>query len=276
MIRELLFSTLPGTTNKRTISVILALVVAFWLAGCLNFIVIDEPSPSDLGEITIHQTGGFAGFSRTTSIKEAEDSILYAYTDHTTKQHKESPVSSEDMEQFWQKLEENDVFTLPTNQDLLATVADGFFFEVTVQRGEKYNKFSVYAPGLMVETGEARYSAIMQEIDKFAELQSRTAQGFTIADMPITDVSVSVLESLPLQLHVVVKGYLSDSCTRHHETTQRSNNNTVYVNITTKRPNDAMCAMVITEVTIHVPLEGGFLPGRYKIIVNDVEKDIEV
>jgi hypothetical protein len=62
----------------------------------------------------------------------------------------------------------------------------------------------------------------------------------------------------------------------HHETTHRRADNTVYVNISTKRPNDAMCAQVITEVTIRVPLEGGFLPGRYKIIVNDVEKDIEI
>ena len=275
MIRKLLSSNLPKTINRQAIPVMLALTLTFWLSGCLNYLIIDK-TPDEIEEIIVHQTGGFAGFSRTTSIKKEGNSILFTYTDHNTKQFKESPVSSEDLEQIWQKLEENDVFTLPTNQDLLATVADGFSFEVTVLRGEKYNNFSVYAPGLMVENGEARYSAIVQEIDRFAELQSETAQEFTIADMPITDVSVSVLESFPMQLHLMVEGYLSDSCTMHHETTQRREDSTVYVHITTKRPNDAMCAQVITEVTIRVPLEGGFLPGRYKIIVNDVEKDIEI
>ena len=275
MARKLLSSTFPNTINRQVISVMLALTFTFYLTGCLDFLIIDKAN-DEIEEITVHQTGGFAGFFRTTNIKKEGNSILFTYTDHNTKQLKEGRVSSEDLEQIWQELEENDVFTLPTNTDLLATVADGFSFEVTVLRGEKYNSFSVYAPGLMVDNGEARYSAIVQEIDRFAQLQFKTAQEFTIADMPITDVSVSVLESFPMQLHLVVEGYLSDSCTIHRETTQRRTDNTVYVNITTKRPKDEMCAQVITEVTIRVPLEGGFLPGRYKIIVNDFEKDIEI
>ena len=275
MKRKPLSATFTNAINRQVISVMLALMFTFWLSGCLNCFIIDK-APDDVEEITVHQTGGFAGFSRTTNIKKEGSSILYSYEDHNTKQLKENRVSSEDLEQIWQELEENDVFTLPTNTDLLATVADGFSFEVTVLRGEKYNKFSVYAPGLMVESGEARYSAIVQEIDRFAELQSEVAQKFTIADMPITDFSHLVLESFPMQLHLVVKGYLSDACTVHHETTQRRADSTVNVHITTKRPDDAMCAQVITEVTIRVPLEGGFLSGRYKIIVNDVEKDIEI
>ena len=267
---------MAGKLLPSILSMALALTVVFWLTGCLDVLVPDETPEEDIGEITVHQTGGFAGFSRTTAIKEENGSILYAYTDHNTNQHKESQVALTDMEALWQKLEANDVFTLPTNQDLLATVMDAFSFEITVRRGGKYNQFSVYAPDLLVETGETRYSAIMQEMKLFAELQSETEQEFTIADMPVTDVSVEVLESFPIQLHVVVKGYLSDSCTMHHETAQRRDDTTVYVHITTKRPTDAICAQMITDVTIRVPLEGGFLPGRYKIIVNDVETDVEI
>ncbi len=97
-----------------------------------------------------------------------------------------------------------------------------------------------------------------------------------ISDLPITGVSFQILESFPLQVHVMVEGYLSDACTMVNETTQRRNGATVYINITTKRPADLMCAQVITETTVRVPLEGGFFPGSYKVIVNDFEKDLVI
>lgn len=279
MMKKLSCFTLLAKINGQTIYILLTLALASGLAGCLDCSIIGECPDEDegvVGEITYHQTGGIAGFSRTTSIKEENGSILLSYTDHSANQRKESPVSSEDLEQLWQALEENDVFALPTNQELLETVRDAFLFEVIVQRGERYNQFSVYAPDLLVGTGEPRYNAVMQELERFAESYLKNAQEFIIADMPITEVSVEILESFPLQIHLEVEGYLSDACTEHNETTQRREGNTVYVHITTKRPKDEACALMIKEISLHIPLEGGFLPGRYKIIVNDVQKDIEI
>jgi hypothetical protein len=256
----------------------LVLMTAIWLVGCLNPIVDDttDDQESEVGKIFMRQTGGIAGISRIISIGEADEKIVLTRIDPQADQREETVVLPEDLAQLWKMLEENDIFTISTNDKLLETVMDGFFFELTVERGGKYNQFSVYAPELLVDSGEARYSNIVHAIQQFADLHFKADDEFIIADMPITDISVQILESFPYQIHIVVKGYLSDACTELNEITQRRDDNAVYVHITTKRPRDAMCAQVITEVTERVPLEGGFLPGSYKVIVNGVEKEFEL
>jgi hypothetical protein len=256
----------------------LFLMTAIWLVGCLNLIVDETPDDreDDVGKILMHQTGGFAGVSRITSIGEKDGKVVLAYIDAQADKSEEIVVSKEDVAQLWITLEENDVYSLSSNQELLENVRDAFFIELTVERDGKYNQFSVYAPDLLTGTGEARYNNIVQAIQQFADSHFKADDEFIIADMPITDISVEILESFPYQIHIVVKGYLSDACTELNEITQRREDNTVYVHITTKRPKDAMCAQVITDVTERVPLEGGFLPGSYKVIVNGVEKEFEL
>ena len=314
MIRRLLPSVSQGSpqmNGKQLFSIIaqsLVLLAVVWLMGCAENSVIDEisddgeanmkdatgdtsivgsddePDGSDgktdvedlTGEIVMHQTGGFAGVSRTTKIGEEDGSIRLVYTDQTFNQHKESLVSPEDLDQLWGILEANDAFTLSTNQKMLETVRDAFSVEITVQQAEKHNRFSVYAPDLLMQTGETRYNAIVQAIQRFAEPRIQTAEEFIIADMPINDISVQILESFPLQVHIVVNGFLRDGGTVLNEITQRREGNIIRIHITTKRPKDAICIQVIKEVTERIRIEGGFLPGRYKVVVNDVEKEFEI
>ena len=285
MIKRFLHLLFPMVSSSKRFYIItqsLILVIAVWLTGCVNDITVDEVSDNeaDPGKIVMNQTGGIAGFSRTIAIQEEHGLIFLVYTDHVSNQRKESQVSPEDLEQLWQSLEANDVFTLPMNHTLLETVRDAFFYDVTVQKSEKYNRFSVYAPDLLTESRETRYSAVIQSIEHFADSQLKASgiEGaeYIIADMPINDFSVQILESFPLQVHLAVAGFLRDSCTILNETTQRREGNTVHVHITTKRPKDAMCAQVITEVTIRISLEGGFLPGHYRVIVNDVVKEFDI
>ena len=266
-------------TRKFLLPVIVSSIMAICLTGCLTDILVDNiPDGEDkpVGKIVMHQTGGFAGVSRITSIQEKDGSILLTYTDQSTNQHKETPISSKDVEKLWKKLEANDIFSLPTNSKMLESVRDAFWIEITVHRGEKYNKFSVYAPDLLANVGDERYDAIVREITDFSDERLKAAEEFIIRDMPVTDISVQILESFPLQVHLRVSGYLSDSCTEINEITQRRDDGTIYVHITTKRPRDLFCLQVIADITVNVPIEGGFLPGRYKAIVNDVEKDFVI
>lgn len=276
MLREVL----RANFRKRLFIITQALVLmtAVWLVGCLIPIVDDttDDREDDVGKIFMHQTGGIAGISRIISIGEVDGKIVLTRIDPQADRSEETSVSPEDLVQLWEILEENNILTIPTNDKLLETVMDGFFFELTVERGGKHNRFSVYAPELLIDSGEERYSNIVHAIQQFADSQFRADGEFIIADMPITDISVQILESFPYQIHIVVEGYLSDACTELNEITQRREDNTVYVHITTKRPRDAMCAQVIREVTERVPLEGGFLPGSYKVIVNGVEKEFEL
>jgi len=99
---------------------------------------------------------------------------------------------------------------------------------------------------------------------------------FIIDDMPVDDISIQLLESFPLQVHIEVNGILNDGCTTINEITQKRDGNTINIKITTKRPQDAVCIQVAKLVTERIALEGGFLPGHYKLIVNGVEKEFDI
>ena len=133
------------------------MIMAVSLIGCTNGLL--DGGGNDLesivGKIVLHQTGGIAGFSRVITIEEKDGSILLRFVDERTNQTSESQVSAEALDRLWRTLEANDVFTLSTNQEMLDHVADGFGYEITVERGAKRNQFSVYAPEIMAdETGE--------------------------------------------------------------------------------------------------------------------------
>ncbi|MCZ6676550.1 MAG: hypothetical protein O7E52_04795 [Candidatus Poribacteria bacterium] len=253
----------------------LILIIAACVCGCDS--IFDDilngggDAPDMIGQIVLHQTGGIAGVSNSIIIEEKEDSILLTSVGERTNQASASQVSAADLDLLWQTLEANDVFTLPSNEELLDTLADGFFYEISVERGEKRNRFSVYAPDLLAsETGEERYNAIAQAIEHLAD-----SNKFIIADLPVTDVVVEILESFPVQIVVVVNGFLRDGCTTLNETTERREGNTIHIHITTKRPRDAVCTLAIEEIQERIPL-GTFPPGSYKVIVNGVEKDFRV
>ena len=96
-----------------------------------------------------------------------------------------------------------------------------------------------------------------------------------IADMPVKEIEALLAESDPVQVTINVVGYLSDSCTTHHETHQGREGNTITIQITTIRPKDSVCAAVVTEYQERVVI--GALPaGDYTVIVNDVEQQFHV
>lgn len=264
------------------LAILLILVSAIWLAGCIPLPIFDDIFDDDdrediTREIIINQTGGFAGFSRTTKITEEKGLNTLVFTDRVFNQHKETTVPPEDLDELWKTLKENDVFKLPTNLRMLETVADGFSFEIIVWQGRHRNKFTVYAPDLLFqETGEKRYDTIVDAIMELTAPLLEDAEEFALGELAITNIEVQILESFPFQIHIVVDGYLNDACTLVNETTQRRDGNTTRVHITTKRPKDRMCAQVMTEISMRVPLDGTFFPGRYKVVVNDIEKDFDL
>ena len=108
------------------------------------------------------------------------------------------------------------------------------------------------------------------------EIDNVTPETHVIADLPVENISVRILEIYPVQIDLVVEGILTDNCTTIYQTTQRREGDTVHVHITTKRPKDLACAAVISPIEVSVQLEGIFEPGKYKLIVNGVEELFEV
>ena len=130
------------------------------------------------------------------------------------------------------------------------------------------------------EVGDGDYAPIVLVVkdgkfEIFGDDDTVDSTTHIIDDLPIQSVSVLILESFPLQVHLEVEGYLADSCTALHETTKRREGDTIHVQITTKRPQDLACATVITEIQHTVPL-GFFDPGSYQAIVNGTIVEFEV
>ena len=130
------------------------------------------------------------------------------------------------------------------------------------------------------DVGDAVYAPIVNIVKdgKFEVLgddDSVDATAYIIDDLPVQKVSASILESFPVQVNLEVEGYLADSCTMLHETTEQREGNTIHVQVTTIRPRELACATVITEIQHTVSL-GSFNPGSYQANVNGTIVEFEV
>ena len=93
----------------------------------------------------------------------------------------------------------------------------------------------------------------------------------------VESTEILVLESFPVQIHVIAKGYLPDGCTEIDRVEEERNGNTFTVTITTKRPKDMMCTQAIVPYEKVVPLDVyGLKAGTYNVNVNSVTDSFEL
>ncbi len=82
---------------------------------------------------------------------------------------------------------------------------------------------------------------------------------------------ILMLESMPVQIHLVAHGYFPDGCTTLHEVRQQRDGNTFTVTMTTQRPDGAMCTAVIVPFEETIPLDVRGLPaGTYMVMTNGI------
>lgn len=87
----------------------------------------------------------------------------------------------------------------------------------------------------------------------------------------VEHIDILTLESFPVQIHVVAKGYLGDGCTTLGEITQRRDGSIFRITLRTERPADAVCiqTQIITVFEETLPLDVLNLPaGIYTVDVN--------
>jgi hypothetical protein len=90
-------------------------------------------------------------------------------------------------------------------------------------------------------------------------------------------VDVQMLESFPVQVNVLVRGYLQDACTEMGEIRQQFDGSVFTIELTTVRDPNLMCAQVLTPFEQTIPLEVAGLPsGAYTLIVNGVTAQFEL
>jgi inhibitor of cysteine peptidase len=93
--------------------------------------------------------------------------------------------------------------------------------------------------------------------------------GFLTRQAGIEEVEIQMLESMPVQVNVLVKGYLSDGCTKLDRITREREGNDFLITITTKRPADLNCPQVIVPFQETIPLNvNGLRAGTYTVTVN--------
>lgn len=99
--------------------------------------------------------------------------------------------------------------------------------------------------------------------------QNTSTEEYTYGMANVENTDILTLESFPVQIHVIVEGYLPDGCTEIDEIRTEREGNTFNINITTKRPKEAMCTQAIESFTETIPLEvRGLSAGNYTVNVN--------
>lgn len=85
----------------------------------------------------------------------------------------------------------------------------------------------------------------------------------------IEGVEILILESFPVQVHVVIRGNLPDGCSKLRPPEPVRVDNTFKVEVLTERPADAVCTTAVVPFEETVPLDVYGLPaGTYTVDVN--------
>ncbi len=110
-----------------------------------------------------------------------------------------------------------------------------------------------------------------------SEDQNTSGEGYVYDTANVDSVQIMILESFPVQIQVVAEGYLPDGCTEIDKITTEREKNTFNVNITTKRPKDAICTQAIVPFNETIPLEvQGLKAGNYTVNVNGITGSFEL
>jgi hypothetical protein len=92
---------------------------------------------------------------------------------------------------------------------------------------------------------------------------------------PIDEVQVNLMESLPVQASVTIRGVMPDACTKVDHFSQRVSDDTIYQQVYVSRPADRMCAQVLTPYEETLPLDLSELTaGEYVLDVNGMTQTL--
>lgn len=107
--------------------------------------------------------------------------------------------------------------------------------------------------------------------------QGDNEEEYTYGTATVENIQIMTLESFPVQIHVLAEGYLPDGCTEVYTVTTEREGNTFNVNISTKRPKDAICTQEIVPFNETISLEvHGLKAGNYTVNVNGVTGSFEL
>jgi inhibitor of cysteine peptidase len=104
-------------------------------------------------------------------------------------------------------------------------------------------------------------------------VEERPSNGnYIYGEAMVESVDIMILESFPVQVNLLARGYLGDGCTYINEIQQERDGNAIQVSITTIRDADMMCTQALVAFEERIPLNVyGLAAGTYTVSVNGVE-----
>jgi len=86
----------------------------------------------------------------------------------------------------------------------------------------------------------------------------------------VESIDILILESFPVQVHVIAKGNLANGCEQIDQTYTEISENTYTITITTKSEGE-VCTQALVPFENNIPLEvNGLKAGTYDVIANGV------
>ncbi len=116
-----------------------------------------------------------------------------------------------------------------------------------------------------------------EPVNNTTDSQGTDGKEYTYSTATVESIQIMTLESFPVQIRVVTEGYLPDGCTEIDEITTKREGNTFNVNISTRRPKDAICTEAIVPFSETIPLDvQGLKAGNYTVNVNGITGSFEL
>ena len=105
---------------------------------------------------------------------------------------------------------------------------------------------------------------------KLEEVDPSQENKLAANEAPIEDIDIIMLESFPVPVNVVARGYLPDDCTMIDQFTEEQRGNTLTIKITTARKPDKVCRQTSQVFEEVIPLDAvGLSAGVYTVKVNN-------
>ncbi len=82
-----------------------------------------------------------------------------------------------------------------------------------------------------------------------------SAGGPQTGDAKVDSIEIRILESFPVQVQVIARGFLPDGCTTIDTVSVDRQGNTFTIRITTQRPADAICTQEVVPFEHTIPLD---------------------
>jgi len=111
--------------------------------------------------------------------------------------------------------------------------------------------------------------AACRHVPPAAQAQSDTSSTKLIRLAGVERIEPVILESNPVQVRVVVYGWLSDGCTSLHGFEQTTQGAAISMRVLTTRPQDAICTQAVKRFQETYPVDTeGLARGTYTLDVN--------